>query len=203
MTGGPHVLLLAAGRGRRGGGTHKLLWDWRGRPLVVHAAEAALAAGLPVTAVVGHNAAAVAAALAHLPVAVADAPDWAEGMAASLRRGLAALPAEAGAAVVALGDMPRVPAAIHAALAAAWRAGHPLCRPVWRGRPGHPVLFDRSLLPDLLALRGDGGARAVLERHAARLHAVPAPDDGVLADIDTPEALAALRGPAAGDHPSG
>lgn len=101
------ALVLAAGRSSRMGGAHKLLEELAGKPMVRHAVEAALASSAaPVVVVTGYRADDVAAALDGLDVIFAHNRDYAEGLSTSLAAGLAALPAEADAAIVCLGDMP-------------------------------------------------------------------------------------------------
>ena len=72
-------------------------------------------------------------------------------------------------------------------------ADHPIARAVWRERPGHPVLFHGVYRDELLQLRGDDGAQAILQRHSDRLHLVETDNVGAVLDADTPEALQALR----------
>lgn len=185
------ALVLAAGSGSRFGGG-KLLADWHGAPLLHGALAAARAAPVgSITVVTGADAAAVeAAARAFDPeVRVVHAPDHAEGMAASLRAGVAALPGDAAGVFVFLGDMPRVPHAVLAALAQAVAAGAPAAAPVFGGVRGNPVVLSRSLLPQVAALKGDVGARPILKALGARLAQVEAPDDGVLFDVDAPADL--------------
>lgn len=181
------ALLLAAGRSSRMEGGHKLLMPCRGKPLVAHAADAALQAGLPLLVVLGHEAAAVRAALAGRPLQFAVAEDHASGLAHSLRAGLAAAPAHWDAALVLLGDMPRIEPDLLARLAAT----EGVALPVWSGQRGNPVRWPRAHWPALMALRGDAGARRLLEGMVVT--EVPAPSDAVLADIDTRDALEALR----------
>jgi molybdenum cofactor cytidylyltransferase len=119
-------------------------------------------------------------------VRIVHAADHAEGMGASLRTGIAGLADDTAGAFVFLGDMPRVPHAVLAPLARALFAGAPAAAPVFQGRRGNPVLLGRALFPDLLALTGDTGARAVLQMLGDRLALVEAPDDGVLFDVDAP-----------------
>ena len=180
------VLVLAAGSGTRFGGG-KLLADWRGAPLL-HAALAAarMAPAASITVVTGADAEAVAACVRVFDPAIrlVHAPDHAEGMGASLRTGVAAVPADAAGVFVFLGDMPRVPAAVLGPLAEAVRRGAEAAAPVFEGRRGNPVLLGRALFPELLALTGDTGARPILQRLGARLALVRSPDDGVLFDID-------------------
>jgi molybdenum cofactor cytidylyltransferase len=180
------AVVLAAGLGARFGG-RKLLADWRGAPLIRGALAAACAAPAnPVIVVTGADAAAVeAAALAFDPaVRVAHAPDYAEGLSASLRAGIAAVPAGAAGAFVFLGDMPRVPHAVLAPLAEAVSRGAPAAAPVFAGRRGNPVVLSAALFPQVAALEGDMGARPILARLGERLARIEAPDDGVLFDVD-------------------
>ena len=185
------AVVLAAGAAQRFGGG-KLTAPWRGGVLLDGALAAAFAAPVrSVTVVTGADAGVAGAArgfakrsgqAARLRLVVA--PDHAEGMAASLRAGVASLPLDADGAFVFLGDMPRVPAGVLAPLAAAIAAGHAAAAPVFAGRRGHPAVFARALFPELVALRGDEGARAVLQRLGPALPLIEAPDDGVLFDVD-------------------
>jgi molybdenum cofactor cytidylyltransferase len=183
-----HALVLAAGRGSRFGG-RKLLAPYGTGVLVEAALGAALAAPVEgVTLVVGCDADAVAARAAAFSdrVRIVEAPDWSDGMSASLRRGVAALPPETDAAFVLLGDMPRVPPATLRKLAAARAAGALAAVPVFGGMRGHPPLIGRELFGEIAALTGDRGARPVLDAHADRVVEVEAEHDGVLFDVDTP-----------------
>jgi len=187
-------LLLAAGLSRRMASGNKLIAEFEGAPLVRHPARTLCAAGLkPVLVVIGHEGARVRRALEGLPVRFIDNPAPAEGMAASLKCGVRALPAEVRGVVVALGDMPHVRAEHIAGLLEAFEAaaGEAICVPVFEGRRGHPVLFPARLFAELEALEGDVGARAVLARHAAIVREVAASDDGVLFDVDSEAELAA------------
>lgn len=117
-------------------------------------------------------------------------PDRDEGMAASLRAAIRVLDPESAGVFVFLGDMPRIPHEIAADLAAALRDGALAVQPQFEGRPGHPALMAWALYPQLLALAGDEGARAVLAGLGERLIRLPVEDDGVVFDVDTPEQLA-------------
>ena len=180
------AVVLAAGSGSRFGGG-KLLAAWDAGVLLEGALAAAFAAPVrSVTVVIGADADAVAAAaLAFDPrTIVVHAPDYAEGMGASLRTGIASLPTDADGVFVFLGDMPRVPAQVLPRMAQALVDGALAAAPVWRGQRGNPVLIDRTLFPQLLALTGDAGARGVLQSLGDRLALVESPDDGVLFDVD-------------------
>lgn len=189
------ALVLAAGASERMGRPKQLL-DWGGQPLVRVAAMAALSAGLyPVLAVVGSAGAEVAAALAGLPLQIVANPNYATGQSSSLRMGITALPPKCLAVLVLLSDQPFVTPAIVAQLAEAWRtSGSPIVAPVYAGQRGNPVLFDRSMFAELLAIDGDQGARALLAANPARVHLVPFDDDRPLADIDTPGDYERLSG---------
>jgi molybdenum cofactor cytidylyltransferase len=186
------VLILAAGRSSRMGSQNKLLADLRGRPLVAHVAAAAEAAGLPALLVTGHLADAVRAAAGPYPVAV-HAPDFAQGLSRSLRAGLVAVPADWSAAIVCLGDMPGVPAPVLKSLASAHSAPGDVIVPTWGGKRGNPVLWGRAHFTRLSALEGDVGGKALFPELAAQVREMAVDTDAILADIDTPEALAAAR----------
>lgn len=192
------AVVLAAGSGVRFGGG-KLLAPWAEGVLLDGALAAAFAAPVrTVSVVVGAEAPRVAAAARAFAartgqaerLRIVEAKNHAEGMGASLRAGIAALPADAVAAFVLLGDMPRVPRAVLQPLAAAVAAGAPAAAPFHQGRRGNPVVLGAGLFPQLRALNGDQGARAVLQALGERLARVEAPDDGVLFDVDAPGDLA-------------
>ncbi len=195
---GPKVaaIVLAGGSARRMG-RNKLLEPFGGKPMLLHAVDAALASRAgPVIVVTGHQPDVVTAALEGRAVTVVHAADHAEGLSASLKAGLRALPADGGAFVVLLGDMPRVDAALVDRLIGAYAPanGRTICVPTVDGRRGNPVLWDRRYVPEMLTLSGDQGARGLLAKHSDAVVEVPMPDDAALLDVDTPEALAALTG---------
>lgn len=185
----PGAILLAAGGSLRLG-TPKQLLELDGEPLVRRAARAAVEAGLwPVVVVVGAEQDAVRGALAGLPLVTVCNPDYAAGMAISLRHGLARLsecaPAASGA-VVLVCDQPGVSAAHLAALVdAAARSGRPVAASTYADALGVPTFFAAALFPELRALAGDQGARAVILRDPGRVIPVPLP--GGELDVDTPE----------------
>lgn len=190
----PYALVLAAGQGARFGG-RKLLSPWRGGVLLDGALAAALAA--PVEAVLlvtGADAAEVAAAgrdfAARLGqggrLRIVTARDYALGMAESLRAGLTALPADASGVLVFLGDMPVVPPEIPDQLARALAVGAPAAAPIHKGQRGNPVALSRVLFADLAVLKGDTGARGLLDGLGERLALVETDSDGVLIDVDRP-----------------
>jgi molybdenum cofactor cytidylyltransferase len=173
-------------------GQAKLLLPLAGRPVVRHAAEALLAAGIdPLTVVVGPGDA-VAAALDGLVVRFVVNPRPEIGQASSLVAGIAALAPDTEAVLVALGDQPFVAADVIRRLIYALEGTDTLiAAPRYRDGPGNPVLFRAGVFPEILALAGDRGARAVVERDATRV-AVVEIDRSMPEDVDTPEDYARL-----------
>ncbi len=194
------ALVLAAGQSHRMGPDNKLLAEVDGKPMVVRAVEAVLASQAePVIVVTGHQRDRVAAALAGLGLLSVYNPDYAQGLSTSLHRGLAALPAGTDGVVVALGDMPRVESAAIDRLIAAFNPleGRAICVPTWDGKRGNPVLFARRFLAEMQEIAGDVGARHLIGEYPelvveVAMDATEA-GHGVLLDVDTPEALAALK----------
>ena len=190
------AIVLAAGFGSRFGGG-KLLAPWRGGVLIDGALGAAFAAPVrSVTVVTGADERVAAAASAFAEQAgetsrldILFAPEHAEGMGASLRTGIAAMPGDAEGAFVFLGDMPRVPVSVLALLAQALADGAAAAAPTFEGQRGHPVLFSSALFEPMRALSGDAGARHLLAGLGDAFVTVPAETDGVLFDVDRPEQL--------------
>jgi molybdenum cofactor cytidylyltransferase len=190
------AIVLAAGRASRMG-ENKLLAELDGEPLVRHAVRAALASpARPVVVVTGNDADRVRAAVAGLPVEIVHNPDYATGMASSLRAGVAAVKDAAGA-LVCLGDMPRVTAAHLARLVDEFVAADDdgaIVVPTCDRKRGNPVLWGCRRFAEIDALAGDVGARAIIDRHPDDVRSVAIDDPAILVDVDTPEALARLRG---------
>ncbi|MGH6961868.1 MAG: NTP transferase domain-containing protein, partial [Dongiaceae bacterium] len=190
------AIVLAAGRSSRMGAANKLLTDVDGAPMVRRAVEAATAShARPVIVVTGNEQGKVQAALRGCKATFVHNPRFAEGMSTSLQAGLAALPANVDGALVCLGDMPLVTATAIDRLIGAFNPieGRAICVPTWNGKRGNPVLWDRRFFSEIAGLAGDVGAKHLIGEHADLVAEVAMPDDAVLTDIDTPEALASLR----------
>jgi molybdenum cofactor cytidylyltransferase len=190
------ALLLAAGQSRRMGGPNKLLAEIDGRPMVARVAQRLLSShARPIVAVLGNQADAVDAALGKLPVERVRNPGFAEGLSTSLKRGLQALPPECDGVIVCLGDMPLVTGRDLDRLIAAFNPleGRAIIVPTRHGKRGNPVLWARRFFPEMAALAGDVGAKHLIGEHAELVAEVEMDSDGVLVDVDTPDALAALR----------
>jgi xanthine dehydrogenase accessory factor len=189
------AIVLAAGTSSRMG-RNKLVEIVRGKPLVRQAVEAALASRLnPVLVVTGHEADKVSAALRGASVTIVHNDRFSDGLSASLRAGIAAVPPECEGAMILLGDMPGISPALIDRLVAAFdpAGGHAICVAKAGDQRGHPVLWARKFFPEIAALQGDKGARQLLEAHAHQVIEIDSGDDAPLADIDTPEALAAFQ----------
>ena len=190
------AIVLAAGRSTRMGGPNKLLETISGKPLVRIAAEEALRSRAdPVVVVTGHERAKVEAALAGLDLRLVHNPDYAQGLSTSVKAGLAALPPEAEAAIVCLGDMPQVTSALIDRLIAAYdpEQNALVVLPTFAGKRGNPVLWSRRLFPDLMALEGDVGARHLIGAYQEVVIELPVENAAAMVDIDTPDGLRAAK----------
>jgi molybdenum cofactor cytidylyltransferase len=184
-------LLLAAGRSTRFGGD-KLTAKLHGKA-VVRRSIGALSSLEAVYVVVPPAADALTQALSRLDVRFVVNLARDEGMASSIRAGIAALGPDVDAVVIALGDQPLASLSVTEALCARWARGDVAAVvPLYADGQGHPVLFDRACFAALAELRGDQGARAVLRALGNRCATLPVDGDAPV-DVDTGEALAALE----------
>ena len=189
------AIVLAAGRSTRMGAQNKLLADLGGKPMVRRVVETALASkARPVLAVTGHMATEVAAALACLGVRLIANPDYATGLASSLKAGIRAVPADCDGALILLGDMPGITAENVDRLVDVFaETRDAIVVPVQKGRQGNPVIWPRRYFAELLQLEGDAGAKRLLAEHREDVREVELGTAGIFADIDTPEELARIR----------
>ena len=159
--------------------------------------RAALASNLARTRVVtGHQGETVKAQLAGLDVDFAHSPHYAEGLSASLKAGLDGLGEDYDGILVLLGDMPKITPAHIDRLIAAFNPleGRAICVPTLNGKRGNPVLFAIDLAGEMAAIAGDVGAKSLIGRHEDVVCEVAMADDAIFLDIDTPTALARVRG---------
>jgi molybdenum cofactor cytidylyltransferase len=190
------AIILAAGRSTRMGGPNKLLAEFRGKTLVRIVTEQALASkARGVIVVTGHQAAEVQKSLHGLKVKFVHNPDFAGGLASSVKSGIAAVADDADGAVVCLGDMPLISAHLIDRLIEAFApdSGSLIAVPVSDGRRGNPVLWSRRFFKELMTLDGDIGARHLILRHSETVAEVPVEGRGAFLDIDTPQALEDAR----------
>jgi molybdenum cofactor cytidylyltransferase len=190
------AIILAAGRSTRMGGPNKLLAEFRGKTLVRIVTEQALASkARGVIVVTGHQAAEVQKSLHGLKVKFVHNPDFAGGLASSVKSGIAAVADDADGAVVCLGDMPLISAHLIDRLIEAFApdSGSLIAVPVSDGRRGNPVLWSRRFFRELMTLDGDIGARHLILKHSETVAEVPVEGHGAFLDIDTPQALEDAR----------
>lgn len=184
------ALILAAGGSRRFG-AHKLLAELAGEPVLRRTAGAVCALGFCETIIVtGAQDDGVTATLAGLPCKAVHAPNWAEGISASIRVGIEALQHEWEGLFLFLGDMPLVPNGLCAELADLAKSSGYAARPLHGDVPGHPVAFTNEAAADLLALAGDEGAGSLLRGAGAKIGYLSTKDEGAIMDVDTPADLA-------------
>ena len=190
------AVVLAAGRSSRMGGPNKLLAEIAGRPLIRIVVERALGSrARPIVVVTGHQRERVEAALAGLSVKFVHNPNFAEGLGTSLKAGIAALSAEVDGAIVCLGDMPQVDAALIDRMISAFdpAMGALVVVPTIDGKRGNPVVWSRRFFPDLMTVEGDVGARHLIGRYSEVVAEVPLAGAAAFTDVDTPEALQAVK----------
>jgi molybdenum cofactor cytidylyltransferase len=193
----PHVgaLVLAAGQSRRMGTLNKLLIEIDGVPMVRRVVEMLRQSKVdPIVVVTGHEHERIAAALKDLGVTLAHNPEFAQGLSTSLKAGIAALSGDVDGALVCLGDMPRVTAAEVDRLIGAFNPveGRGIVVPTLNGKRGNPVLWSKRFCPEMSQVAGDVGARHLIGAYPEMVAEVEMAGDGVLTDIDTPQALAKL-----------
>jgi molybdenum cofactor cytidylyltransferase len=190
------AVVMAAGRSRRMAPHNKLLVaDKAGKPMIARVVENVLSSNArPILVVTGHQAEQIEHALGGRPVRYIHAADYAEGLSASLKAGIAAVPPDCAAAIVCLGDMPLVTGRMIDRLISMYNpdAGRSIVLPTFRGKQGNPMLWDRRFFPEILQITGDSGARFLIGKHTDAVVEVEMADDAVLRDFDTTESLTTL-----------
>jgi len=180
------IIILAAGASRRMGLPKQLL-PFKRKNLLQHAIdEAAKSKASTVYFVLGANAAEIQKSIGAEKAQLVLNESWPEGMSSSIRAGIAALPDTVGAAIISLCDQPLVSSSVFDGLIDAFvSSGKPIIASEYAGSPGVPVLFARKHFAELAALRGDSGARKVIESHRQDTTLVGFTGGSV--DLDTPE----------------
>jgi len=189
---GLYSIVLAAGASTRFGSPKQLV-RVAGRPLLHTAVtRAAEVTGNSLIVVLGSGAAQLAPLLKHSPGSVVINQLWREGLASSIRAGVARLPAACSAVMLLLADQPSITADDLRRLAGSWRKQpQHIAAAMYGGFCGAPAIFPRSSFRALSELRGDNGAQALLMRDPDRVVRVPMPSAAI--DVDTPEDLLALE----------
>ena len=187
-----HVVILAAGASTRLGRPKQSV-QIAGKPALQHVIGNAIAvAGNAVTVVLGAHAADLTRMLQHSSVSTLINRNWEEGIGASIRCGVSSLSTGCDAMLLLLGDQVAVTAADLKRLIAAWNGGDTvLAASAYSGQLGVPAIFPRFCFTELAQLRGDRGAKAIINRYASRVVQVPMPNAAI--DLDTPEHIAAAQ----------
>lgn len=186
------AVLLAAGLSRRAGPVNKLLTSIDGTAIVRRSLSQLVASKCdPIIVVTGHQAEKIENALVKEPVTFVYNHAYPEGMAASIRSGIAALPSDVDAGFIVLGDMPHIRVETYKALIGAFdpNLGHEICVPIFKGKYGNPVLFGRRFFNELAAQQGDKGGKSVLKKRHEFVIEVDVDDPGIQLDYDTVQGL--------------
>jgi molybdenum cofactor cytidylyltransferase len=189
------ALVLAAGESRRMGDANKLTIPVDGTPMVARVVDALQQSRAQrVIVITGHEPERIKEALSGRDVEFVHNPDYAEGIGSSVRMGITALDDDADGALVALGDMPWVNTEVINRLVDAFITDRELSIfiPMFGGKRGNPVLWGSQHFPELLALSGDVGGKALFDRHATAICYVNVESASVNTDVDTPDALQKL-----------
>lgn len=171
-------------------GQPKALLDWQGVPLVQHQVRSLIDSGVgQVIAVLGHRAESIRPFVeSDTGAEVVVNLSYKTGKSSSVRAGLKMLNSEAAHIMIISVDQPRPPKLLSEVLKAHLRHGSVITYPVYQGRGGHPVLFSRGLLPELMGIsEARKGLREVIERHSAEVNRVPVDDPEAILDMNTVE----------------
>jgi len=189
------AVVLAAGQSTRMGPNNKLLADLNGKPLIASTIGQIEASGVDhIVVVTGHQSGSVKAALKESTASFVHNANYADGLATSVRAGVAAVQ-DYDAAFICLGDMPLIRADDMRRMIAAFNVeeGRTLVAPVQGRKLGNPVLWGQEHFVSLMSLEGDRGARGLLEARRDQIVEIQVEHDGIMRDADTPEALAEIR----------
>jgi molybdenum cofactor cytidylyltransferase len=199
------AVILAAGTSTRMGQAKQLL-PLGGTTVLARTIDNVRSAGLvEMVLVLGASAEAIRRQLPQsllegLKVVVNQA--YRQGMASSLREGLSALDPQTGATLIILGDQPFVrPQTLHQIIAGYHRSGAQIVIPSHQGKRGNPVLLSRSVFPEVMALEGDTGCRAIFSNHLDAILKVEVEDLGILLDIDNQDDYDRLKLSIREQHP--
>ena len=192
------AIMLAAGLSRRMQAGTKLLAPLGGEPLIRHSVKNLCKTGFDeIIVVTGHKANSVIDALNDLPVTLVRNPDYKNGQASSIKAGLKAIAKDTDDILIALGDMPLVPAELIDILCAAHhdnpKADNAITMPTCADQRRNPILFGKAFFELLATLEGDEGARQIIRDHGTSITRIDWPDASAFMDADTPQMLAAIR----------
>lgn len=180
------AVLLGAGESKRMG-VDKLSLPWGRKTVLEHSVETLLRSKVrEVVTVIRNSKRAVVGHIKDRKLKVVINPDYKRGMSTSIRRGLQALDPRSHGILIALGDQPLIKTrTINALIDAFVQRRGTIVVPSFYGKQGHPVIFHRRYLKELLKLKGDVGGSSVIEKHPEEVWLVRVKSEGVVKDIDT------------------
>ncbi|HPZ43141.1 MAG TPA: molybdenum cofactor cytidylyltransferase [Bacillota bacterium] len=182
------AIILAAGLSSRMGMPKQLL-KLGGKTMVRIVTENVLASKVDeVLVVTGHREQEIRAEIGQLPVKILFNPNYVQGQGTSLALGAGAINDGTTAFLVFMADQPLITASLINMVIDEFKKRNCLAlRPVYQGKPGHPVILDRALRAEAVELKGDEGLRKVLQQLGSRVEYLPVQDEAAIFDIDTPE----------------
>lgn len=191
-----HAVILAGGESKRMGTTNKLLEPINGKPMVAFTAETIIASKAnSVAAVTGFEHQKIQEAIKNSNIEFIHNKNFQNGISSSVVTAIKSAPEDCSAILIGLGDMPKITVSHINMLIDAYNPleGRAICVPTWKGKRGNPVLWARRFFPEMLQLKGDFGAKELMGKYAELVVEVEMNDNGIVIDIDTPEALEAFR----------
>ena len=191
-----HAVILAGGESKRMGTQNKLLVPINGKPMIALTAETIIASkASSVAAVTGFEPQKIQGAIKNSNIEFIHNRNFQNGISSSVVTAIKSAPEDCSAILIGLGDMPKITVSHINKLIDAYNPleGRAICVPTWKGKRGNPVLWARRFFPEMLQLKGDFGAKELMGKYAELVVEVEMNDNGIVIDIDTPEALEAFR----------
>jgi molybdenum cofactor cytidylyltransferase len=191
-----HAVILAGGQSKRMGTNNKLVLPINGKPMVAITAETIIASKAnSVTVVTGFEHQKIKESIKNPNIEFIHNKNFRNGISSSVVSAIKSAPEDCSAILIGLGDMPKITVSHINKLIDAYNPleGRAICVPTWKGKRGNPVLWSRRFFPEMLELKGDFGAKELMGKYAELVVEVEMNDNGIVMDIDTPEALEAFR----------
>ena len=191
-----HAVILAGGQSKRMGTKNKLLVPINGKPMIALTAETIIASkASSVAAVTGFEHQKIQEAIKNSNIEFIHNKNFQNGISSSVVTAIKSAPEDCSAILIGLGDMPKITVSHINKLIDAYNPleGRAICVPTWKGKRGNPVLWARRFFPEMLQLKGDFGAKELMGKYAELVVEVEMNDNGIIIDIDTPEALEAFK----------
>ena len=191
-----HAVILAGGQSKRMGTNNKLVLPINGKPMVAITAETIIASKAnSVTVVTGFEHQKIKESIKTSNIEFIHNKDFRNGISSSVVTAIKSAPEDCSAILIGLGDMPKITVSHINKLIDAYNPleGRAICVPTWKAKRGNPVLWSRRFFPEMLELKGDFGAKELMGKYAELVVEVEMNDNGIVMDIDTPEALEVFR----------